>query len=372
MPVDWTRVRELFPATGEVAYLDTAAYGPGPTPVRAAVEEALAEWACGTGSWRAWEQRAEEARGMFARLVGTVPENVALLHALSAAAGQVAECLPTPATPGGANLVVGAEEFRSNLFPWMNQEHRGFELRLVPFRAGRLPAEDVAAAVDARTALVAVSHVQSSNGYRIDLAPLVDACRKRGARLFVDATQSCGALRLPLEGIDYLATGAYKWLLAPRGSAFLYVAPERLDELRPIQPSWKTPDDPHASYYGPPFAPAERASRLDGSLAWPVWVGTARALELVGEIGLAAIEERDLELSRRFRAGLPAVGLEPLFDEGESSQIVGLRVSDPNAVREALARAKVVAAVRGSYLRTSFHFFNDEDDVDRALRALAG
>ena len=77
----------------------------------------------------------------------------------------------------------------------------------VPFRDGRIPAEDVAAAVDARTALVATSHVQSSNGYRIDLDALVAACRAVGARLFVDATQSAGALRIPLDGIDYLAAG---------------------------------------------------------------------------------------------------------------------------------------------------------------------
>jgi len=370
-PIDWGRVRGLFPAAaGDVVYLDTGAYGPGPTPVREAVEEALAAWSNGTGAWREWEQRAEDARGLFARLIGAAPGNVALLHALSAAASQVAESLPAPEVPGGANLVVGAEEFRSNLFPWMNQERRGFELRLVPFRDGRIPAEDMAAAVDERTALVAASHVQSSNGYRIDLEALVSACRAVGARLFVDATQSAGALRIPLDGIDYLAAGAYKWLLSPRGSAFLYAAPDRLAELRPLQPSWKTPTDPHESYYGPPYEPAESASRLDGSLAWPVWVGTARALELVLELGIEAIERRDLELSRRFRAGLPGIGLRPLFGEDESSQIVGLRVPDPAAVKRSLADAKIVAAVRGTYLRTSFHFFNDERDVDRALEAL--
>ena len=369
--IDWPAVRALFPAAGgEAVYLDTAAYGPGPTPVHEEVAEALRGWSDGTGSWRAWEARAEDARRLFAELIGARPVDVALLHSLSAASSQVAACLPAPAAGRRANLVVGHDEFRSNLFPWLAQERRGFEIRMVPFEDGRLPAAAVAAAVDGDTALVAVSHVQSSNGYRIDLAPLVDACARHGARLFVDATQSAGALRLPLDGVDYLATGAYKWMLAPRGSAFLYVAPGRLAELFPLQPSWKTPEDPHASYYGPPLQPATRASALDSSLSWPVWVGTARALELICELGIDAIEARDLELSARFRAGLGAVGLAPLFAEPESSPIVGLRVSNPEAVKAALAEERVVAAVRGSYLRTSFHFFNDESDVDRALAAL--
>jgi selenocysteine lyase/cysteine desulfurase len=212
--------------------------------------------------------------------------------------------------------------------------------------------------------------VQSASGYRVDLETLAGACRARGARLFVDATQSLGALRVSLDGVDFLATTAYKWLLSPRGTAFLYVAPERLAEQVPLQPSWKTPADPYAAYYGPPLERAADASALDVSLAWPVWLGTARALELLLEIGPRAIEERDLELARRFRHGLRAIGLAPLFEEPECSQIVALKVGDPEALEASLARDGVVAAVRGCYLRASFHLFNDEQDVERALAAL--
>jgi selenocysteine lyase/cysteine desulfurase len=178
-------------------------------------------------------------------------------------------------------------------------------------------------------------------------------------------------LRIPLAGIDYVATAAYKWLLSPRGAAFLYVDPARQSELHPLQPSWKTPADPHAAYYGPPFEQAAAASRLDGSLAWPVWPGTARALELIRSIGIEAIERRDLELSRLFREGLREIGLRPLFGDDESSQVVGLEVPDASNLERALEREQIVAAVRGKYLRVSFHFYNDESDVERCLRALS-
>ncbi|MEM1206361.1 MAG: aminotransferase class V-fold PLP-dependent enzyme [Acidobacteriota bacterium] len=368
-PPSWDQLRQLFPATRDAAYLNTAAYGPGPTPVVDATREHLEAWTHGTGSWLDWEATAEDARRLFAELVGAQTDTIALVSSMSGAAAQVAHGLPDPPRTG-ANLVVGEQEFRSNLFPWLNLEGKGYEVRLVPFRGGRITAGDLASAMDGRTALVAVSHVQSANGYRVDLPALAQACRDRDARLFVDATQSTGALRVPIEGVDYLAAIAYKWMLSPRGSAFLYVAPHRLGEQRPLVPSWKSPSEPYKSYYGPPYEPADRASGLDTSLAWPVWPGTATALRMLLDIGLDAIEARDLELAGRFCDGLPALGLQPLFDGPERSQIVSLRVPDPDAVQRALQGEGVVAAVRGEYLRTAFHFFNDESDVDRALTAL--
>jgi len=368
----WESLRELFPATRQSVYLNTASYAPGAAPVLAEVQAGLEQWSLGTASWKHWEARAEEARGLFARLLGCASQQVALQSSFSAAAGQVAECLPAPGHGARANIVVGADEFRSNLFSWMGQERRGFGIRMVPFRDGRILAEDLLAAVDQETVLVAVSHVQSANGYRVDLERLTQGLAGKPARLFVDATQSLGALRVPLDGVDFLACTAYKWLLSPRGSAFLYVASEHLDSLYPLQPSWKTPDDPHAEYYGGPYEPARRASKLDASLAWPIWLGTARALELLLEVGLARIEEHNLELARCFAEGLREIGLAPLFEGGEMSPIMALKLPDPPAVQARLAGEGIVAAVRADYLRPSFHLYNNQEDVQRLLEVLKG
>jgi len=366
--MQWPQVRALFPATVERAYLNSATYAPAARPVLEAMQAAQAQWSAGRGDWREWEARAEDARSALARLLRTQAERVALLPAVSSAAGQVAENVPFRP---GANLVVGEGEFRSNLYPWLLQERRGFELRMVRTVDGRMPAEDWVSAIDSDTACVALSTVQSSNGYRVALEPIKAACARHGARLFLDGTQSVGALDLDLEGVDYLAVGGYKWLLGPRGTAYLVVAPDRLEELSPLSAGWKTPDDPYRDYYGPPLELAPRASRLDVSLAWLDWVGAAPGIELLLGLGIERVEARDLELAEAFRAGLSDVGLAPLFTPEESSQIIGLRVPDPDGVRAALEREQVVAAVRGGYLRVSFHCFNDESDVERALKALA-
>ena len=367
MSVDWQSIRAQFPAVQDQVYLNTATYGPGPDCVRNDVQEALDAWSQGRGNWLDWEQDAEEARSLFAKLVETETSNVALLPTLSVAAGQVAEGLVL--TPR-ANIVVGESEFRSNLFPWLAQERRGFEVRLVPFRDGRLDLADLLQAIDQRTALTAVSHVQSLNGFRLPLAELAEHCSKNQSRLFVDGSQSVGALRVRADCVDYLAVSAYKWLLGPRGGCFLTVKPERLEEPSPVVSGWKTVADPYQNYYGPPFELAPDASRFDTSLAWLPWVGLRSSLNLLISIGIAEIEARNLSLAKSFRERLPELGLTSLFSEDESSQIIGLKIPHPEAVAQALKKARIVAAVRGDYLRAAFHFFNDQADVDTTLAAL--
>ena len=117
----------------------------------------------------------------------------------------------------------------------------------------------------------------------------------------------------------------------------------------------------HASYFGPPLRLAADARRLDTSPAWHSWVGAAPALALIEEIGVAAIHEHDLRLANRFRAGL---GLEA----GDSAIVF---VDAPGA-EERLERAGIRAAVRNGRLRTSWHVYNTDEDVERALAALTG
>ena len=367
--MDWASFRALFPATREGAYLNGASYCPPSAPLLEALERFEGEWASGRGDWRVWEDAAEGARGSFARLLGVEERCVALLPTAASGVAQVAERLPGGP---GANLVLGIGEFRSNLFGWMNQERRGFELRLVPEVDGRMPLDAWVERIDASTACVAVSSVQSSSGYAVDLDGLKQVCRERGARLFVDATQSAGVLGHDLDGIDYLAAAGYKWLLGPRGCAYLYVAPGRLDELVPLAPGWKSAARPYDDYYGPPLDYPDHARKLDYSLSWMVWVGAAAGIELLHGPGIAAVEARARGLAERFAAGLEPLGLAPLFAEAERAHVVGLSMPDPEATRDALRAADVIAAVRGPYLRVGFHAFNDETDVERALGALAG
>jgi selenocysteine lyase/cysteine desulfurase len=336
-----------YEGTATDGYLDTGTYGLPPRSTVTALESAIAGWRA-RESWRQWEQDGEACRALFAGLVGARAEDVALLPALSAAAGLVAASLPARR---GDNVVLVEDDFTSTLLPWRGLEARGVELRLRPF-------EGLLGAVDDRTALIAVSLVQSANGVVVDVAALADT----GARIFLDATQAVGAIPVDVGGVDYLAAHPYKWLCAPRGLAFLYVRRDRLDEITPWTAGWKSRERPYDHYYGlPELTPAAR--RLDVSLPWILAAGARASLELIMDLGVDRIAEHDLALAGLFTRELGIRGEPP-------SPIVRVQLEDTDAALERLRSAGVACSVRAGSIRFCFHFYNRAEDVDRALEAI--
>jgi selenocysteine lyase/cysteine desulfurase len=339
--------RRLFSPAG--AYLNTASYGLPPAPAWEAMELAQDEWRHGRTGFAGWDLSVGASRAGWARLHGVGSEDVAIGPQVSPFVGVVAASLPA-----GARVLAPEEDFTSLLFPFLAQEGRGVEVRLVPLDA-------LAESIDSHTDLVAFSMVQSSDGRLAAVDAIAASARHHGARTFADATQACGWLPLDASRLDFMVCAGYKWLLAPRGTAFLYAAPEARETLLAQHAGWYAAEEPMANLYGGPLRLAESAKALDISPAWMSWVGQAPALELLERVGIDAIHEHDLALAARFRAGL---GLEP----GDSA-IVSLELRDDAAER--LAAAGVMVAGRGGRVRFSFHLSTSEADVDRALEALA-
>jgi selenocysteine lyase/cysteine desulfurase len=345
-PIEIASARDQWHPQG--AYLNTASYGLPSDCAWEALQAALEDWRGGRTSWEHWGDSTEGARVAFAALAGVAPETVATASTVSELIGLVAASLPD-----GTRVLAPDIDFASVLFPFMAQAHRGVALRLVA-------PGDIAGAIDAGTDVVAFSAVQMATGEVADLDAIAAAAAAHGAMTVVDATQGMGWLPLDAGRFDVVVCHAYKWLMSPRGTAFMTVRRERLDALVPAAAGWWAGDDPHTSYFGPPLRLAATARRLDTSPAWFSWVGTQPALELVNAIGVEAIHAHDVGLANRFRAGL---GLEP-----SDSAIVAAEVP---AARDRLEAAGIMAAERGGRLRTSWHVYNTEDDVDAALDALA-
>src|SRR5918992_574151 len=135
----------------------------------------------GEFSWQGWEEEADATREIFARLIGDRDGPVSLVSSVAEAAATVAASLTS------GRVVVGAREFQSNLFPWLALRDRGFDVVEVPADGdGVVRTDALVEAIDRRTVLVAVTEVQSSNGFRVRLQDLGARCREVGARLFVD------------------------------------------------------------------------------------------------------------------------------------------------------------------------------------------
>ena len=343
--VEISEAQSLWEPAG--VYCNTASYGLPPRPAWEALQAALADWQGGRTSWEHWGQSTEDARAVFARLVGVDVDRVAVGSTVSELVGSVVTALPP-----GTRVVVPEIEFTSTLFPLLVQ--RRLDVRPVPFA-------DLVQAIDQDVGAVAFSAVQMSTGEVADVDAIVSAAAGVGAITLCDATQALGWLPLDAGSFDALVCGAYKWLMAPRGSAFLTASERLLGSVVPHSAGWYTGEDVHASYFGPPLRLAASARRLDISPAWFSWVGTEPALALLEQIGIEAIHEHDVALANRFRAG---IGLEP-----SDSAIV---CADLPGAAERLQDAGIVAAVRGGRLRTSWHLYNDEADVDRVLELVAG
>jgi selenocysteine lyase/cysteine desulfurase len=327
-------------------YCNTASYGLPPRPAWDALQDALEDWRGGRTSWEHWGESTEGARAAFARLVGVGVEHVAVGATVSELVAGVATALPS-----GARVAVPDIEFTSTLFPLLVQ--RRLDVRVVP---GARLVEAVSDGVDA----VAFSAVQMSTGEVADLERIRSAAASVDAITLCDATQAVGWLPIDATGFDAVVCGAYKWLMSPRGSAFLVVSDQLLEKAVPHSAGWYAGEDVHASYFGPPLRLASSARRLDTSPAWFSWVGTQPALEIVERVGVEAIHDHDVALANRFRAGL---GL------GPSNSAIAC--ADLPGAPERLERAGIVAAVRGGQLRTSWHLYNDERDVDDVLEVLA-
>ncbi|MGH2725084.1 MAG: aminotransferase class V-fold PLP-dependent enzyme [Actinomycetota bacterium] len=362
---DFAAFRALFPALQHKVWLNAATLPPAARPVLEALRRVEGEWEQGEGSWQAWEEEADATREQFARLIGGQATGVALLPTVAEAAATVAASLP----PG--RVVVGEREFQSNLFPWLALRDRGFQVVEVPATDGVVSTEALVEAITEGTVLVTVSEVQSSNGYRVRIADVAERARAVEARLFVNGTQALGVLRFDQEAIraDYVACHGYKWLLAPRGTSWLHVREDRIDELAPLAPNWKSVERPYEEYYGGPLRMPQEARKLDISLAWFPWVGARAALGLILSLDPAAVEARCLALAAELREGLRGRGFRTVPQE-EPTHIVALEVPDPVALRRGLLERRVVGAVRGGFVRLGFHAFNDETDVAAALDAL--
>ncbi|MEV7075543.1 aminotransferase class V-fold PLP-dependent enzyme [Streptomyces sp. NPDC093990] len=333
-------------------FLNTASSGLLPARTVSALQEAALIRAEGRPLDPLFED-VEAARAAFAALAGVPVARVAAGASVSTHSGLVAASLPP-----GAEVLTAEDDFTSVVNPF----HTRGDLKV---RA--VPLERLAGSVRPGTALVAVSAAQSADGRIADLPALREAAKTHGARTYVDFSQAAGWLPVDAESYDYTVSTTFKWLLGPHGAAFL-VVPEDFGDLRPVLAGWVTGENPWDSCYGPVAELAHSARRFDVSPALFTYAGTRRSLELLAELGVDAVRAHDLALADRFRAGLAALGHEPLPAPG--SPIVS--VPRLGGRQPELSAAGIEVSNRAGNLRASFHLYNTAADVDRLLDALSG
>lgn len=375
--IDWDAVRqEEFPVARNWAYLDHAAVAP--LPRRSG--DVLRDWIArqeehGVVLWPENERRLEDVRSAAAALINADRDEIAFSNSTTQGIGLIAEGYPWRE---GDTVVTAADEYPSNLYPWMNLASRGVGVRQVPGRDGRILPDDLDAAIDGSTRVLAISHVEFATGFRNDLDALADLCHSRGVALFVDAIQGLGPHRIDVRKtpIDFLAADGHKWLLGPEGAGILFVRRDWIDRLRPIGVGWHSVVGSYNAAV-PDFRLKPTAQRWEGgSFAMPGLLTFGASLDLFFEWGLDAVARRIADRADRVRELAASAGWTVYGSprEAERSAIVVLERDGVGAAAAAVAlreRHGVVAACRRGRLRISPHVYNDDQDLERLRAGLA-
>lgn len=376
--------RALFDIPDDIAYLNAAYMGPLP-------KAAVAAGAVGVSvKARPWQispadffEPMDDLRALFARLIGAPDgDGVALIPSASYGLSLAAANLPV--APGQRILVL-AEQFPSNVYPWRRlAAEAGAVLETLPRRADGDWTRALLDALEetptrAPVAVVACPQVHWSDGGLIDLERVGAACRRVGAALVVDGTQSVGALPFDVATVapDFLVVAGYKWLLGPYSLGYLYAAPHRRAG-RPLEDGWITREGSRNF-----AALTEYTDALDSSARrYDVGERSNFALVPVARVGLslladwtpAAVAAYAGRLSARLVTETASLGCTALPEAVRAPHLLGLGLPegvDGAALTKRLAEAQVSVSLRGPRLRLAPHIYNTDADVDRLLSVLA-
>lgn len=373
------RLRAQMPVAQRWAYFDHAAVAPLTRPA-ADVLKAWADQASAEGDtrWPEWADGVERLRRRAAQLIGADSDEIALVPNTTAGISLVAEGIDW--RPGD-NVVTLADEFPSNVYPWLNLAERGVETRRVPTDEGRLDLDRLAAACDQRTRVISVSWIGYATGYRHDVEAIAALAHERGALVMLDAIQGLGAFPLDVgrTPIDFLAADGHKWMLGPEGAGIAFIRRAHLERLRPLGVGW------HSVVHAHDFTHIElklkpSADRYEGgsqNIAGMLALGAS--LELLASLQVEHVAAAILDITDRACQRLAELGATIVSDRrpdhrggSQRSGIVAFELPgrDSLAVKKHCLTQGVVLSCRAGRLRISPHAYNNEQDLERLVAAL--
>lgn len=366
------RFRARFPILGRRVYVNSCSQGALSLDVESALAAFTESWHTHGSPWDRWVGEVERLRAVFAAAIGADADEVAVMPNASAGITAIATALAFDADR--RTVVLGEFEFPTMGHVWLAQQRRGARIAWARGHDDALPVEAYAAHIDERTLIVPAAHVCFRNGYRLDLPRLATLCRGRGAYILLDDYQRTGTAPLDVHalGVDFMVTGALKYLLGPAGVAFLYVRRDLIERLEPLSTGWFGRVDPFAfSNDRLDWSPSARRFET-GSPPMPNVYAAAAGIKLLRTVGPTVIAEQVNRLVERFARGARQRGFDVVTpaDPAARGPLVVVRSTDAATMVRRLDDRGIIASARGTGLRVSFHAYNNEQDVDAVLEAL--
>ncbi len=381
----FAEARTHFPGVRSSVYFDTASRGLVPAEAKAAIDEQIDLRIAGTIDKTRMFATIDRVRNKYASLIGASADEIAFTKNVSEGLNIVAAGLPWQ--PGDNAIYCTDLEHPSNIYPWLHMRSRfGIEVRGLPSRNGRIPVDDMIAAIDGRTRAVTCSYVTFAPGLRTDIERLAEVCAKRNICLIVDAAQAIGILDIDMQRtpISAMSVSTQKGLLGLYGMGFLYVRKEWTERVEP----------PFLSRFSVDLGSAHEAT--GGSDNYKLMPGARRyevgnfnflaaaavepGLDIINALGTRAIEEHVLRLSELLIEGLRKIGLPVFAAEPGPHRCHIVAIGDAigaqhdstdnpkmQSLYRALADGGAILTIRRGILRLALHLYNNEEDVRRLV-----
>jgi selenocysteine lyase/cysteine desulfurase len=368
--------RHLFDIPDDVAYLNCAYMSPLMKP---ALEAGAAGLARKTHPWEITPDKfftgSEEFRRIAAQLIGSTPDDIAIVPSASYGISTAARNLPLQKSQ---SILVLDEQFPSHYYSWQRRaEETGARLKIVPWPEDSDWTAAVLNALTADVAIAALPDVQWTSGGRLDLVRIGAACRNLGAALALDLTQSLGALPFSIKEVqpDFAVAASYKWLLGPYSVGLLYVAP-RWQTGIPLEENWivraNASDFASLILYTEQYDKGARRFDMGERANFALLPAAIRAMNQLLEWDIAQVSETAGAFTRHLAQAAAETGFSAPAEPLRAPHYLCLRRERaiPRELPEMLAREKVYVSVRGSSIRVTPNVYNTVEDCERLIACL--
>ena len=368
--------RREFPIVETCTYLVSHSLGAMPRRASAYLQQFADEWSRrGVRAWHeGWWEIGKETGNLLAPILGAARDTITMHQNATVAQSIIASAF---SFDGRRNRIVLQDlDFPTNHYLFEGFRRYGAEVVIVPSDDTiRAPIDRLVDAIDERTVLVPISLVLFRSACLQNIGPVVEKAHRVGARVVLDVYQGAGAVPIDLAGwgVDFAVGGSVKYLCGGPGAGYLYVRPDLMRDLQPSVVGWAGHAAPFAFETGP-IRYAEGIERLQsGTPNVPALYSARAGYEIVASIGVPAIREKSLRLTRRLMDAAERRGwrLNTPTDDRERGGSVVVDVPDGARVADALlARGVIVDHRPKAGIRMAPHFYNTEAEIDRAVETI--
>lgn len=356
------QIRSLFPITEKAIYLNSASQSPLNTLVNDKLQTHLEAELNPIGK-KGFDR--EKVRILLSRLLGGSPEEYALVTSTGVGLGIVAKGLNLKE---GDNVVIPEREHWNNIFPWLQLEERGVELRFAKINEDNsIDPETIEKLIDEKTRVVAIAAVRFNSGFRPNLTAIAKLTHAKDALFVVDAAQAAGMIPIDVEEcqIDVMAGCGFKWLLGLHGTGYLYVSKRVVKMIDPVLPGMYAAEK---NYEALSFH--EDARKFEtGTIAYSLFNAWSAGLELLLDVGIGNIYQLALENTDLLIDGLREKGYHIVTStrtREERSAIVHFNTGSFDTTKALFAKLKaenVLLTLQAENIRVSPNFFTTKEEI---------